>query len=500
MKIKSIIVNLLIGAIWLYSMILVYNQNYAEADTAELLNLESTGSVYSDTQQWYDVKIQGMKIGYAMSSFSKTALGWVMKDYSMLRLPMASVIREVLMDFYAVVNDDMSVRAFTFGLSEGDYLTNIYGDVTNGYLKLKIQTGQEIIAQTYPVPDGIYFPGVLPRLLLDKGFPAGKSSLPGFAPITESKNKINIDISTLTQYEFKGNTHDVYRLLITTEGSTSTMWVTENGTLLKDEQPAGMAMELTSKEQALNIPDIDPEWDMLKMLAVPIDKEIERPREAAYMKVKMTGIDPTGFNLVDNFQRIISTDPLIIEISPRGFVEDAVKEETEIKLAEYLAAEPFIQSDNADIKRQVKLIIGEADDIRQKIDLLSDWVYANIKKDFAISLPSATEILRVRRGDCNEHTTLYTALARAAGIPTKVCLGIVYNDGLFYYHAWPAVYLDNGWVPIDPTFGQNTADATHIKILGGNFDSQALLMQVIGKLKLELLDISTSEGVALKID
>jgi hypothetical protein len=127
---------------------------------------------------------------------------------------------------------------------------------------------------------------------------------------------------------------------------------------------------------------------------------------------------------------------------------------------------------------------------------LTNWVYNNIDKDYAISLPSAVDVLRVRRGDCNEHTALFTALARAAGIPTKINLGIVYSEGMFYYHAWPAVYLDNCWLPIDPTLGQHVADATHIMLLQGGYDSQASLMRVVGKLKVKIIDYITSIEMA----
>jgi transglutaminase-like putative cysteine protease len=120
---------------------------------------------------------------------------------------------------------------------------------------------------------------------------------------------------------------------------------------------------------------------------------------------------------------------------------------------------------------------------------ISSWVYENVEKDYAVSLPSAVDVLEVRKGDCNEHTALYTALARASGIPTKILMGIVYKDGLFYYHAWPAVYLD-GWRPLDPTFGQEIADAAHIKILEGGFERQADLLRVVGKISVTVLETS----------
>ena len=43
-----------------------------------------------------------------------------------------------------------------------------------------------------------------------------------------------------------------------------------------------------------------------------------------------------------------------------------------------------------------------------------------------MSLPSALEVLKTRVGDCNEHTTLYVAMARSLGIPARIAVGLVY--------------------------------------------------------------------------
>ncbi len=51
----------------------------------------------------------------------------------------------------------------------------------------------------------------------------------------------------------------------------------------------------------------------------------------------------------------------------------------------------------------------------------------------SLSIPSALEVLEQRAGDCNEHTVLFTALARAAGIPCRVATGLAWSTGQFYY-------------------------------------------------------------------
>ena len=119
-------------------------------------------------------------------------------------------------------------------------------------------------------------------------------------------------------------------------------------------------------------------------------------------------------------------------------------------------------------------------------ELLNEWVYESIEKRITISVPSAVEVLETRRGDCNEHTVLYVALARAAGIPARTAAGLVYSDGSFFYHAWPEVYL-NGWVAADPTFGQFPADAAHLRFTIGGLARQMELVRLIGRLELEVI-------------
>ena len=73
------------------------------------------------------------------------------------------------------------------------------------------------------------------------------------------------------------------------------------------------------------------------------------------------------------------------------------------------------------------------------------------------------------------------ALARASGIRAREVKGLVYasygqgGPGL-YWHAWPEVKVGDAWVAMDPTFGQDVADATHVALgRGARQDAVALV-------------------------
>jgi hypothetical protein len=118
-----------------------------------------------------------------------------------------------------------------------------------------------------------------------------------------------------------------------------------------------------------------------------------------------------------------------------------------------------------------------------------------------VSLPSAREVLRTRVGDCNEHTALYVAMARALGIPARIAVGLTFVRGAFYYHAWPEVYLSETaarglWLPVDPTLNQFPADATHLRLARGGLDKQSAILPLIGRLRIAVLDLELAAGVA----
>jgi transglutaminase-like putative cysteine protease len=67
----------------------------------------------------------------------------------------------------------------------------------------------------------------------------------------------------------------------------------------------------------------------------------------------------------------------------------------------------------------------------------------------------------------------------------------VYMRGRFFYHAWNVFYLRErgGWLTADAVLGQMPADVTHIRFVRGEADRQLDLVGLIGRLKLEILEM-----------
>jgi hypothetical protein len=469
--------------LWGISMFLIYDKNYATPKSSDLTDVPIDAPIAGEFQNWMNVTMSGGKIGYTMESFSNSPLGYVLKDYSLIRLPLGGTVKEIYLDSYAVLNLDYSLRTFTFGLVSGDYTTDVFGEVKDNQLKVKIKSQNNESESSYPAPRGVYMPGVIPLLSSQRGFPQGDFALPTFDPFSMALNEVQVSIGPEEEIKTESGKSKAHRLNLTVSGMNSTMWVDSAGHVLREDETGGMVMEVTSKEKALDIPDANPSGqDILADLAVHSIGNIEDPRNIKRLRLQIAGVDPGLFNLSDDFQTVISTNPLIVEIHT-GQIDSSTLTDS----GPYLGADPFLQVTDPRIVEASNSIVGDETSPVSKVEKLGHWVFKSIQKDYTVSLPSAVDVLTVKKGDCNEHTALFTALARAAGIPTKMCIGLVYKDGIFYYHAWPAVHLA-GWTPIDPTFGQERADATHLKLVEGGFERQADLMRVVGKIKITVLD------------
>jgi hypothetical protein len=111
-----------------------------------------------------------------------------------------------------------------------------------------------------------------------------------------------------------------------------------------------------------------------------------------------------------------------------------------------------------------KAVKGAVSD-KEKVARLVAFVFNYIKKEYRFEPHSIFQIIELRRGDCSEHSYLFSVLARCVGIPSRVVDGLTYmgdKNLAFGGHAWNEVVLNGRWVQVDPTWNQTEVDATHI--------------------------------------
>jgi hypothetical protein len=143
------------------------------------------------------------------------------------------------------------------------------------------------------------------------------------------------------------------------------------------------------------------------------------------------------------------------------------------------------------IIRLTRDAVGSARTPAQKVNRLVNFVYQYIEDDYTANPLTLMDIIAKRKGDCSEHAKLFTAMARALGIPCRTVRGLVYlgdESQEFGLHAWNEVVIDGIWVPVDPTWGQTLVDATHIRF-PMDISEEWQIMAAIPKMKIEILHV-----------
>lgn len=132
-------------------------------------------------------------------------------------------------------------------------------------------------------------------------------------------------------------------------------------------------------------------------------------------------------------------------------------------------------SSNPEIIRAARKIVMGAPNQDEMVKRIAKFVYKHISnKNYNHGNMSAGEVLRTKSGDCTEHSALFAALSRAAGIPTKMVYGVVLNpSGEFFFHNWNEVFADGKWITIDSTFNLIPADSSRITLSYGGSDSRS---------------------------
>jgi len=269
---------------------------------------------------------------------------------------------------------------------------------------------------------------------------------------------------------------------------------TQLGTLELERRPYEVAVENWRIASPRAGAAVRPERDILETTAIAARRRVAEG--VPLLRVRLGGVNLSRYALAGPRQELRGDTLIVRQESPaalRGDYALTGPGEMRRRFPRETSPEPLIESrDTAIMRAAIRAASGGASWSRgaptpeEAARRLVAWVHDSLAKRVTFGVPSARQVLRTRSGDCNEHTQLYVAMARALGIPARVAAGLVYIDGKFYYHAWPEVWLRE-WVAVDPTTGQFPADAAHLRFVTGGLDRQAELLDLIGRLRIDVI-------------
>src|SRR5262245_2817900 len=452
-----------------------------------VVTLQGSEKITESIEEWWGVFYRGEQIGHATQSITPKSNGFRLRDRSVLNLNLLGRVQPAATHLEMEANEDWILERFNFQLHSKEIRFSARGAVKNNKLALEIDSAGHRSMQEISLTQAPYLLAALKPFVVTQQLETGKKFFfSTFDPSTLSQQVTTVVIEGPEQIRVGNRVEPAIKLRQSFRAISVVSWVDGQGRTLKEESPPGMSLVRQSAVEAKNFSNHTVALDIVAQTAIPLAQPIADHQSKTTIALKLSGVDLANFPLDGGRQRLKENILAIrMESLPR---HETLKLPIQDKqLSSYLQPTPFVQSDHPSVRELARKILQGESEARPAVLKLKDWVSRELVKEPTVSIPNALQVLQSKKGDCNEHTVLFNALARAAGIPAKTVVGVVYLRGAFYYHAWSEVWLGQ-WVSLDPALNQFPADVTHVKFLEGEIDRQLDLLQLIGNLKIEVIE------------
>jgi hypothetical protein len=441
-------------------------------------------------EAWLATTMDGRKVGYSVYRFDRDAAGYRFESYVKMTVAMAGRTQRVQLRSVMSTGPDLVLRDFTSTYVTDDNSLSAGGRVEDGELRLrgfgeKSERSLKLAGPVYPA-------AALGRFVVTRG-PSADSvyRLSVFDAAVLGVIQSEVRVLGREKVTVAGVDYQTAKFTTRMAKYDMTSWVDDKGVAIVETSPPGMRSERISPDQAVGSEPAGAGLDVLLMFRVPVDTSIPESKGAPvrWLKLEVSGVDPEVYDLDGPGQRVTGSGPLTVEITAAEPPPGALK----LPVAgadEYLKPAMTIECDAPEVKARTAEAIGAETDAVAAARRLVSWVFTSLEKAPTASFPTAVQVARTLKGDCNEHAVLLAAMARAAGIPAKIDVGLIYMNRAFYYHAWNELYLGR-WVPVDATFGEFPASALHLKLAEGDLGQQAEILGLVGSIKIKVREFET---------
>ena len=467
--------------------------------------------------QYYRVEKDGRQIGFASSTIDTTRGGLAINDYLAADLPVGGSEHRATLTSDVRVSRTLALSGFRLAFEADGAPIAISGETRRDSTLQVVISHDDAAADTQQVhlTSPLVLPTMVPIVIaLGETPKVGRTyTLSSFDPVAMAPKPLTVHVEAESSFAVPDSARfdearrrwtiarrdSVRAWRVAIDGpSAIRAWIDEQGRVVEMEHALGFALHRTAYEIAfenwrldggMRAGAVSSTRDVLETTAIAAQVPIDRKR-VTRLRVRLRGPDLTGFAL-DGGRQSLRGDTLIVaqEDAAAGAGSYAMPMPLAMRMSfrHELSPEPLIQSGDARIVQLARRIRGDTRDPVVAARRIAQWVHDSLEKSVSVTIPSAIQVLDSRSGDCNEHTQLYIALARAAGIPARSAAGLAQVGRKFYYHAWPEVFVGK-WVAVDPTFGQFPADAAHLRFVYGGLDRQAELLRLMGTLRIDVLN------------
>lgn len=472
-----------LSSLWIILIIILIRRDVLipEMQTDEAIILQQARQ-----ENYYGIWFGNKRIGYVAERLRPDPENeniFLLDQQGLLNLKVANTIQPINMHLSGRLDRQMHLQNFSFTFSSAFYQMKAKGKVTGNTVDFTLDTGQTIIHDMISFKQPPRLPlNQRPWLRQQLQQVGDKRKISFFDPLSLEQRTATIEYHGKDKQLIQGRVYNLHQYSEFFSGMRTRFYTDEQGKIIKQTSPAGFVFLAEPKFKATDISRSGEE--LLQAVAVPFQGK--KPAvDSTIVRYRLTLPENVTFDL-DGGRQELSGDTLTLH--KETFPEQPLtKDQNPCGDQKSLQASRYIQADHPLIKETAAEIIGSVKDQGVQVRLLAEFVYKTLEKRPVLGLPDALTSLLAKKGDCNEHSALFAALARAAEIPTEIATGVTMYRNKFYYHAWNEVCLNGSWYSLDTTTNQIPADLMHIRFGRGDMDQQLKIGSLLGKLRIEIL-------------
>ncbi|MCA1686210.1 MAG: transglutaminase-like domain-containing protein [Planctomycetia bacterium] len=413
------------------------------------------------TESWDAVFLAGSKVGHTQT--------WIEPEKDRGRDLLRVRIRTELsyrrlasqvtikFEYGTIETPDGKVLRLDTRTTASDQEMRVYGDVIDGKMKLIFEGTGQRQEQVIDWPDDVRGPYAAEQSLSrDPIKPGEVRTLKMFMPDLNKICQVTLNARNVEDVPLGGG---VNRKLLRIDQTTTldgkprpefdqSLWVDSGGQVLKarTDTLGGLVVFRTTREGALARNAPNAQFDQITHSVIKVEHKILRPGATRDVRYRLTLKDDEPSQVVPTDRRQSMTpgssrNAVILEVKTAG--PDSGAPGVEAVDPIYLKPNALITSRDGRVIELTGRAVGNATDPWQKARRIEAWVAQNLKdKNFEVAFAPAAEVARNLSGDCTEHGVLVAAMCRAAGVPSRVVVGLVYAENLggFGFHLWNEVY------------------------------------------------------------
>ena len=447
------------------------------------------------SEHWFGIYVNDERCGFYRQNITETPDGYRMESDHSERLKVMWFSKEAASREIYHVNKDLALRSFEIEHNVNGAHTRLTGRVSNSVMSIQIERNGKTTVKQLKFK-GDVFPGPALNLYpMMRGIQAGKTS----KVLTFGSEDIQIKevAITVVGQEIAINGYPALRLSNNLYPVSNDIWMDASGNTILESVRDGLVVVKAEEPKDLA--------SYVAVLALSGRAGIDAfglvravPAVKNFAQLKGLSLEISGWN--DSFPFFRADGQFVEKIGDGKIVVKTgaavpVTERMELitptadELSKYLVSVTGIESDAPEVLSQAQKISEGKTERLEIVKALSSWTSGWLQTETDDS-GGALAGLTSRKGNNQTRASLYTAMSRAAGIPTRFVSGLASKDGkVFFYHSWAESFVSGRWIVVDPTLNQVPAVVAHLKFFEGNAQKDlAPIASILCKINIKTLD------------